>query len=62
MHERYVAVSLQRWPSEKVETRELEKSNKANGSKKSVGMAIGFSAAALVVYFFIASLRRYCLA
>jgi len=42
---RYVAVSLQRWPSEKVETRELEKSKKT--SKRSPGMGMGFSAAAL---------------
>jgi SET domain len=51
MNERYVAVSLQRWPSEKVETREMEKS-KASGSKRPVGMGIGFSAAALVSLFF----------
>ncbi|CAB9501744.1 36 and H4 lysine-20 specific [Seminavis robusta] len=47
MNERYVAVSLQRWPSEKVETRELEKTKKSKKSKRSSGLGMGFSAAAL---------------
>ena len=42
--EHHVAVSLQRWPSEKVESRELAKSKK---SKRAAGMGMGFSAAAL---------------
>jgi serine/threonine protein kinase len=42
--DRYVAVSLQRWPSEKVETRELEKSKKSKGA---INLGMGFSAAAL---------------
>ena len=42
--EHHVAVSLQRWPSEKVESREIEKAKKY---KQAAGMGMGFSAAAL---------------
>lgn len=46
-NERYVAVSMQRWPSEKVENRELEKTKKSKRSTRPADMGMGFSASAL---------------